>query len=230
MKDIMKNEYITNIQLDIAGSFFMSLIGQHMPSFVKIIQKIVIPQTEVLTDCLEKLYVENVTLDKRFDNALVPRARTSARDKNENIAEVHWIFVVKKINSDTDTANIEDYIVYNPYEKRMQVDGSQQFCQSHALYMAYKYYSGIPILTTNPRDAYIEILDFWKLLIINMPPLLKSKKHIAKILRPIFKMNMEAEKDKELVRQAISSFPKDIHGIYDIMTTDKATKECPIWI
>ena len=66
MKDIMKNEYITNVQLDIAGSFFMSLIGQHMPSFVKIIQKLVTPQNQVLTECLEKLYVENVTLDKRF--------------------------------------------------------------------------------------------------------------------------------------------------------------------
>ena len=112
----------------------------------------------------------------------------------------------------------------------MQVDGSQQFCQSHALYMAYKYYSGIPILIVNPRDAYIEILDFWKLLITNMPPLFKSKKYIAKILAPIFNMNMETEKDKDLVKQVIDAFPKDIQGIYDIMTTDKAKKECPVWI
>jgi len=221
MKNIIND--IDNIQLDIAGSFFMSLIGQHMPSFVKIIQRLVKPSTLVLTDGLANLHVENVTLDKQFDNALVPRARPSA--SKENIAEVHWIFVVKQIENET-----ENYVIYNPYEKRMQVDGSQQFCQSHALYMAYKYYSGIPVLTVNPRDAYIEILDFWKLLINNMPPLFKSKKFISKILRPIFKMNMEAEKNKEIVKQVISGFPKDIHGIYDIMTTDKAKKECPVWI
>jgi len=225
-----KEKEIYNVQLDIAGSFFMSLIGQHMPSFVKIIQRLVKPSTIVLTDGLANLHVENVTLDKRFDNALVPRARPSA--SRENIAEVHWIFVVKQINdTNNDSVNtVENYIIYNPYEKRMQVDGSQQFCQSHALYMAYKYYSGIHILTTNPRDAYIEIIDFWKLLITNMPPLFKSKKYIANILAPIFKMNMETEKDKELVKQVISDFPKDIQGIYDIMTTDKAKKECPVWI
>ena len=216
----MNDIAFSNIQLDIAGSFFMNLIGQNMTSFVKIIQKMVTPPNPILLDGLSKLYVENVTLDKRFDNALIPRARPR---NNEIVAEVHWIFVVKEHDE-------QKFIEYNPYEKRMQVDGSQQFCQSHALYMAYKYYSGQLICSTNPRDAYIEILDFWKLLITNMPTLLKSKKNIAAILRPIFKMNMDSEKDKEVVKQVISSFPKDIHGIYDIMTSDKAKKECPVWI
>ena len=223
----MNDQAFSNIQLDIAGSFFMSLIGQNMASFIKVIQKLVKPPSSFLEDGLSKFHVENVTLEKRFDNALVPRARP--RD-NEIIAEVHWIFVVKE-EKDKDEDNDEDvFIIYNPYEKRMQVDGSQQFCQSHALYMAYKYYSGTNCPITNPRDAYIEILEFWKLLITNMPTLLKSKKHIAKILRPIFKMNMDSEKNKELVKSVISSFPKEIHGIYDIMTTDKAKKECPVWI
>jgi len=216
----MNDIAFSNIQLDIAGSFFMNLIGQNMTSFVKIIQKMVTPPNPILLDGLSKLYVENVTLDKRFDNALIPRARPR---NNEIVAEVHWIFVVKEHDE-------EKFIEYNPYEKRMQVDGSQQFCQSHALYMAYKYYSGNNCPITSPRDAYIEILDFWKLLITNMPTLLKSKKNIAAILRPIFKMNMDSEKDKEVVKQVISSFPKDIHGIYDIMMSDKAKKECPVWI
>jgi hypothetical protein len=63
-----------------------------------------------------------------------------------------------------------------------------------------------------------------------MPTLLKSKKNVAAILKPIFKMNMDSEKDKELVKKVISSFPKDIHGIYDLMTSDKAKKECPVWV
>jgi len=228
----MNDIAFSNIQLDIAGSFFMNLIGQNMTSFVKIIQKMVTPPNPILLDGLSKLYVENVTLDKRFDNALIPRARPR---NNEIVAEVHWIFVVKEHDANgivdkKETDKEPVFIVYNPYEKRMQIDGSQQFCQSHALYMAYKYYSGNNCPITNPRDAYIEILDFWKLLITNMPTLLKSKKNIAAILRPIFKMNMDSEKDKEVVKQVILSFPKDIHGIYDIMMSDKAKKECPVWI
>jgi hypothetical protein len=74
------------------------------------------------------------------------------------------------------------------------------------------------------------MLDFWQLLISNMPPVYKSKKYISKILKPIFKMNMEAEKNKELIEYVIKQFPKDIYNIYDIMTSDKAKKECPLWI
>ena len=89
----MNDIAFSNIQLDIAGSFFMNLIGQNMTSFVKIIQKMVTPPNPILLDGLSKLYVENVTLDKRFDNALIPRARPR---NNEIVAEVHWIFVVKE--------------------------------------------------------------------------------------------------------------------------------------
>ena len=43
-------------------------------------------------------------------------------------------------------------------------------------------------------------------------------------------MNMETEKDKTLVQRSISKFPKDIHGIYNIINTDKAKRECPTWL
>lgn len=223
-------EDIERLQLDIAGSFFMDLIGQNMAAFIKVIQKIVTIDNLELADNLTKLHVENVTLDRRFDNALVPRARPRT---DENISEVHWLFVVQNDDSKEFKQcdlNMSHFTLFNPYEKRMQVDGSQQFCQSHALYMAYKYYSGLECPTTNPRDAYIEILDFWKLLIPNMPPVYKSKKYINKILKPIFKMNIEAEKNKELINYVIKHFPNDIYNIYDIMTTDKAKSECPLWI
>jgi hypothetical protein len=223
-------EDIDRLQLDIAGSFFMDLIGQNMTAFVKVIQKIVVPVNLEMANNLCKLHVENVTLDRRFDNALVPRARPRT---DENISEVHWLFVVQNDDSkcykqcDLDMSH---FTVFNPYEKRMQVDGSQQFCQTHALYMAYKYYSGEPCLVTNPRDAYINMLEFWKLLMPNMPPTFKAKKFIGKILKPIFNMNIEAEKNKELINYVIKHFPEDIYNIYDIMTTDKAKKECPLWV
>jgi hypothetical protein len=225
-----KEEDIECLQLDIAGSFFMDLIGQNMAAFVKVIQKMVVPVNLEMANELAKLHVENVTLERRFDNALVPRARPRT---NENISEVHWMFVVQNDDSkcykqcDLD---ISHFTVFNPYEKRMQVDGSQQFCQSHALYMAYKYYSGEPCLVTNPRDAYINMLDFWKQLMPNMPPTFKAKKFISRILKPIFNMNINAEKNKELINYVIKHFPRDIYNIYDIMTTERAKKECPLWV
>ena len=225
-----KEEDIECLQLDIAGSFFMDLIGQNMAAFVKVIQKMVVPVNLEMANELAKLHVENVTLERRFDNALVPRARPRT---NENISEVHWMFVVQNDDSkcykqcDLD---ISHFTVFNPYEKRMQVDGSQQFCQSHALYMAYKYYSGEPCLVTNPRDAYINMLDFWKQLMPNMPPTFKAKKFISRILKPIFNMNINAEKNKELINYVIKHFPRDIYNIYNIMTTERAKKECPLWV
>ena len=41
-----KEEDIERLQLDIAGSFFMDLIGQNMAAFVKVIQKIVEPSSQ----------------------------------------------------------------------------------------------------------------------------------------------------------------------------------------
>jgi len=227
----LNSEDIDRLQLDIAGSFFMDLIGQNMPIFVKVLQKIVAPPTSKLAEELTKLHVENITLDRKFDNALIPRARTY-RGTNDDILEVHWLFVVQDDDSKQSKPcdlDMSSFTVFNPYEKRMQIDGSQQFCQSHALYMAYKYYSGMPCPDTNPRDAYIDMLGFWKTLITHMPTLLKSKKNIGKVLRPIFRMNKETETDNELISHVINKFPKDIHGIYDIMNTDKAKIECPVW-
>ena len=42
-------------------------------------------------------------------------------------------------------------------------------------------------------------------------------------------MNKETEKNQKLINHVIARFPKDIHGIYNIMNTDKAKLECPTW-
>ncbi len=222
------NEEIERLRIDIAGSFFMDLIGQNMHEFVKILQKTITPPTPYLVEGLKKLHVENVTLERKFDNALIPRARPT----NTNILEVHWLFVVKNENSQTKkvkdlTAN--DYTVFNSYEKKMQVEGSHQFCQSHALHMAYKYYMGEDCPTTNPRDAFDKLLVFWDFLIRNMSTIFKSKKNVAIILKPIFAMNMAQESNKQLVKHVIKNFPETIRGIYDILNSKEAKYYCPTW-
>ena len=224
----MSEKEIERLRIDIAGSFFMDLIGQNMQEFVKILQKIITPPTPYLAEGLEKLHVENVTLERKFDNALIP----IAQPKQVNILEVHWLFVVKNENSQTKkvkdlTAN--DYTVFNSYKKKMQVEGSHQFCQSHALYMAYKYYMGEDCPITNPRDAFDNLLVFWDLLIRNMSTIFKSKKNVAIILKPIFAMNLDQEPNQQLVKHVIKNFPEGIRGIYDILNSDEAKYYCPTW-
>jgi hypothetical protein len=217
--------------VDIAGSFFMDLIGQNMPIFVELLKKIIVPGSTELAGELANLHVENVTLEQKFDNAMVPRGRPKI---SEDLAEVHWLFVVKNPSAKSkkpSSLKSDDFTVYNAYEKNMQKKGSHQFCQSHALYMAYKYYSGLPIPITNPRDAYVDLLSFWKILIDNIDQTgLNKPAFIKQTLESIFELNRQTESNGALVKHVIKKFPKKLAGIYTIMTTEFAKVYCPTWM
>jgi len=224
-------EDIDRINVDIAGSFFMDIIGQNMAKFVELVKQIVRPGSPELAAELPQLHVENVTLEKKFDNAMVPRGRPKLGD---DLAEVHWLFIVKNPSAKSKKPNslkAEDYTVYNAYDKNMQKTGSHQFCQSHALFMAYKYYSGLPIPVTNPRDAFVDLLGFWKMLIDNIGQTgLNKPAIIKKILESIFELNRQTESNEQLIKHVISKFPKKLDKIYDMLTTDFARVYCPTWI
>jgi hypothetical protein len=217
--------------VDIAGSFFMDLIGQNMPIFVELLKKIIVPGSTELAGELANLHVENVTLKQKFDNAMVPRGRPKI---SEDLAEVHWLFVVKNPSAKSkkpSSLKSDDFTVYNAYEKNMQKKGSHQFCQSHALYMAYKYYSGLPIPITNPRDAYVDLLSFWKILIDNIDQTgLNKPAFIKQTLESIFELNRQTESNGALVEDVIKKFPKKLAGIYTMMTTEFAKVYCPTWM
>jgi hypothetical protein len=229
--DTFSENDIEILNIDIAGSFFMDMIGQQMPVFVELLQKIITPGSPELAEELTKLHVESITLEKKFDNAMVPKGSPK---KDSDLAEVHWLFIVKNKDAKTKKESkltVSDFTIYNAYEKNMQKKGSHQFCQSHALYMAYKYYSGMNIPITNPRDAYIDLLAFWKLLIDNivLTPLNKST-FITKTLKSIFELNKEKEPNQKLVKYVIGHFPKSFPEIYKIMTSDFAKVYCPDWM
>jgi hypothetical protein len=237
----IKNQFtmadVERLQIDIGGSFFMDWIGQNMTLFVDLLKKIVIPGSPELAAELENLHVEGVTLEKKFDNALVPHGRPK---RNEELDEVHWLFIVKseKVKNLTklkkmSALNNDDFIVFNSYKKRMQLTGSHQFCQSYALFMAYNYYSGIPTPDTNPRDAYVELLKFWKLLIDNIglcQPKHHSKNSIDIVLKPIISLNKSTEPNKELVDNAVKTFPKTLLSIHKLMSSEAAKIYCPTWV
>jgi hypothetical protein len=219
------------LNVDIAGSFFMDIIGQNMPIFVELLKKIIVPGSTELAGELANLHVENVTLEQKFDNAMVPRGRPKI---SEDLAEVHWLFIVKKQSAKSkkpSNLKADDFTVYNAYEKNMQKKGSHQFCQSHALYMAYKYYSGLPIPITNPRDAYVDLLSFWKILIDNIDQTgLNKPAFIKQTLESIFELNRQTESNGALVEHVIKKFPKKLASIYTLMTTDFAKVYCPTWM
>ena len=229
--DIFTENDIEILNIDIAGSFFMDMIGQHMPVFVELLKKIVKPGSPELAEELKKFHVESVTLEKKFDNAMVPKGSPK---KDSDLAEVHWLFIVKNLGSKTKKESkltMSDFTIYNAYEKKMQKEGSHQFCQSHALYMAYKYYSGMPIPITNPRDAYIDLLTFWKLLLDNIGLIsLNKPTFISKTLKSIFALNKENEPNKPLVKYVVDRFPKNFLDIYTIMTSEVAKVYCPTWM
>jgi hypothetical protein len=230
-KSAYTQDDIDILNVDIAGSFFMDMIGQNMPIFVELLKKIVVPGSHELATELANLHVENVTLEQKFDNAMVPRARPKL---GEDLAEVHWLFIVKNPGSKhklPKALKSTDYTVYNAYEKNMQKKGSHQFCQSHALYMAYKYYSGLPIPATNPRDAYVDLLKFWKILLDNIASTgLNKPAFIKKTLESTFELNRQTESNTVLVEHVIAKFPKKLADIYAIMTTDFAKVYCPTWM
>jgi hypothetical protein len=235
-KSVFTEDDVEDLQIDIAGSFFMNLIGQNMQVFIDILKKIIQPGSPELATELKELHAEPVTKDVLVNNALVPKGRMIS---GEYIAEVHWVFVVqkpevtlrmKKNLKKQPVLTSNDFIIYNPYEKHMQINGSHQFCQSHSLYMAYKYYSGIPIRDTNPFDAYLDLLKFWKLLLDNIPFSLSTKKHTKLVLKPIFELNKLVESDHKLVKKVISNFPDNIMDIYEIMKSPRAKEYCPLWV
>ena len=222
---------IDRLNVDIAGSFFMDMIGQNMTKFVELVKRIITPGSPELAAELAQFHVENVTLERKFDNALVPKGNPK---KAGDLAEVHWIFIVKKKSAKLkkpDSLKVDDFIVYNPYDKNMQRNGSHQFCQSHALHMAYKYYSDLPIPSTNPRDAFNDLLGFWKLLLDNILSTgLNKPGIIKKLLESIFELNRTGEPNTELVEHVITNFPKKLDKIYDILTSDFAKAYCPTWM
>uniref|UniRef100_A0A6C0BJV6 Uncharacterized protein n=1 Tax=viral metagenome TaxID=1070528 RepID=A0A6C0BJV6_9ZZZZ len=205
------SEEIIRIQTDIAGSFFMSLIGDHMEIFVCIVN-------DLLQRC-ELSFAEwaRDNKSKKFPNRniLVPRG---TRDD-----EVHWVF------------HDHTQKVHNPYEYRMQLEGSHQFCQSHALKLAYDYCKGAKLERTNPTDAYLKLLDFWQLLVNHLTHNNDSRCVTAlnviveETLELVFEINRDAEQDKELIKAVISSFPRSLQGILDLMRTDYAIEHCPHW-
>ncbi len=128
-----------------------------------------------------------------------------ARGRSDD--EVHWVYM--------DFQEKE----HNPYAYKMQKKGSHQFCQSHALRLAYC--EGCRIVTT-PTDAYISLLPIWDEIF-----------HIFEldedILNEIIELQFEEEPESKELYQAINVFQDNFthEKLMNIMHSEYAIENAP---
>lgn len=200
---------IDRISTEMAGSFFMELIGDNMEIFVNIVNDMLKGACKISVGDLE-LSRANFVPKHVGRNVIFPRG--------QHAGEVHWVF------------QDESGTIHNPYTYKMQLAGSHQFCQSHALKLAYDYCSGVQLRETNVDKAYEELLNFWQILVNKLmsAPRGPVKKILGVVLDDIYE-KQEEEPDQDIVRQIKVWFPRDIQGILDILKSEYATYTVPRW-
>jgi hypothetical protein len=206
------------IKTDIAGSVFMELIGDNMEVFVCIVNLLTKKCNLEVADLRSR---QSLASDKG-KNLLIPRGRETS--------EVHWIFQDDQMRQ------------HNPYDYGMQKKGSHQFCQSHALKLAYDYCRGLlkgkqkqpPFYTTTASVAFGELLNFWELLIDQLDSDCQTdnlESMLDQIIGKLFELNRETEPKKllNIINKVEREFPHNIRGILKILQSDYARGYCPTW-
>lgn len=202
---------INELTTDIAGSFFMELIGDHMDIFICIVNYLLKSQG--------KCRVTLGPLKKRGEHIDTKDTTNYVFPRGKSMDDVHWVF---RSGDDKE---------HNPYKLNMQLDGSQQFCQSHSLKMAYNYCLGQYPAKTTPLNAYLELLDFWQLLIdeLDNAPCGAVDQITEEILENVFELQKDQNEDMTVVNAIRRKFPHDLQSILNLLKTDYAKQTCPWW-
>jgi hypothetical protein len=232
---------VNRIKHEMAAAFFSDLIGQHMEIFVDALKQFIPRKKTGHSIYLDDFKIQQITHHSLFeinakapliDNAIIPMSFQS--NSSKEIQVVHWIFCVLKSssrNKPQSQLNRSDFIVHDPYNYRMQKPGSHQFCQSHVLNLAYKYYTDQEIHSYSSEvEAYDDLLLFWKLLFGFEGIREKIDKLFHKVLDPIKKENSLIEKRFEkATEKMIREFPDNFDGVFEIMKSDYARNVFPNW-
>lgn len=231
---------------DIAGSFFSDIIGQNMNLFVNALKHDIMRNGPKHSN-IQRLHVadfipyklRNEPTTVLCDQCVIPltvdEPDLNEQSDIETIRNVHWIFSIldpkSSVKNQPNKWSRKDFIVYDPYEYNMQEPNSNQFCQTNALIIAKKYYTGQPIQKyNNVFEAYEDIIRFWEYLFGLKEIKTKiTEQKIKETLTPIFELNEKEEKYKNAVREVIQQFPNTMDGILAIMKTEKAKRIFPKW-
>lgn len=148
------------LQVEMITSFFVTYIGNNMQNVVNYLNKyfgVNILVSDTLNENNFILKLEN----NELNNTLVP----------VGIDYVHWVFVDS------------NGIVHNPYDYNMQIYNSHQFCQTHALILAYE--QGYRVMTT-PQLAYNKVIEFWNFILDNMIVL----EYVGEVVHQLIRANI----------------------------------------
>lgn len=133
--------YFKKLQIEIITSFFVTYIGEFMQEIVVNLNNKFGNNILVSSTINEKIF-DDMKKNNELNNTLVPVGKDY----------VHWVYI--------DNNGVE----YNPYDYNMQKLDSHQFCQSHALILAYKQDYRIK---TTPQKAYNRVIALWNYILDN---------------------------------------------------------------
>lgn len=180
--DFNDDQNIKRLRLDLASSYIMTLFGNYMD--------------QILTKIKDNKFKSNLNIicnNDNLDNLKVVVLKYNAKNMNlindlfyykstDNIEKIikkypkqmeylsnsiiglclhnksddaHWIFIDKEKN------------IHNSYNNGLQIDKTNQFCQSYALLMGlFSYYrNDFRKLKNSYEYGYLKLLKFWKIIL-----------------------------------------------------------------
>ena len=206
---------IERVKLDIAASFIMTLTGYDVG-----MKKI----TDYLNDKLKK----NIQIEKRIENNAEYRGPLNVViPVGDNKDSVHWIYIDN---------NGE---IFDPIKLNMMDEG-HQFCQSHALVLAY-FHDLIDFENNSPTFSYLFLLNFWKSFLKEILDILNNTSVLQESLNDVRNDQIESDdpiEDPQIYNPILHKMQSyittdNMEGLYEylinILDSNYAKQNAPFW-
>ncbi len=208
------------IKLDIAASYIITLFGNYMESIVKWLQidhlnVKIIKFNKKNEKLIDDLFDNEFTENKKLFNSLVGLGVSLNSDN------AHWIYINK-------TGKI-----HNSYSNGLQINNSNQFCQSYALLMALKPYfrQNFSRIKKSYEYGYVSLLKFWKLHLEKIMQNITLDNHIEII--KLIKIANQIE-DQNIVNKILKDYFSYSNliatNILNILSSDYGIKNAPYFL
>ncbi len=189
------------LQVEIVTSFMTLYIGMYMNEIVQFYNSIFNTNVRVSEIISEERFQDLVT-NGYLNNCLVP----------VGFHFVHWYYV--------DNLNY----THNPYSYNMQLPNSHQFCQTHALILAFDPNAR---QQTDYVSAYKNVTGIWAQILEKINLITPSYDHDA-IIRSLYTINMSNEKYFEIINNYYLT-PLNIQNIISLIKSEIAFKIAPFF-
>jgi hypothetical protein len=184
-------EPFQRLQVEIVTSYLTLYIGYYMQNIVRFFNNKFNTNINV-SAIIDPNNFETMVNTNLLTNCIVP----------VGIDFVHWYYVD------------ENNHIHNPYYYNMQINNSHQFCQTHALLLAF---DPTYRTQTNPEAAYNKVILLWTEILQNIniitPDILQINNEIIRNLK-----NNNVSENQTMVDVIISVYFNDSNAINNIIT------------